>query len=1186
MKDLGLKAAGYDVIFTTYNQMQKIRGESAARHDMLERLADGGVVILDESHNAGGTEPKINKQGEIIEDRARFTRKLARNASAVFYSSATYAKRPEVMDLYFKTDLSKAVDDISQLPEVIKKGGIPLQQVVASMLSEAGQYIRRERSFVGVNYDVIAAPVNKEAAETVASVLSGIVDFDVIKQPAVEAFAETIKGGAQALGMDGATNVESANFTALMHNVIDQMLLNLKVNAAANEAIAALKRGEKPVITVANTMGAFLDEYAAENEIRNGDPIKLDFSGVLTRYLERSRRVTIKMPDKTVTHHYLSDDELGPSALSRYNEVKNMIEDGDFSGMAISPIDRIHQKIRDAGYSTAEITGRNQQIDYSGPVAIFRTRPGQETSTIGKKRAINGFNDGSVHALIINQSGSTGISLHASEKFKNQQRRHMIIAQAEKNVDTHMQMIGRVHRTGQVVPPRYTQLAADIPAEKRPAAVLAKKMASLNANTTAARGSAVTAKDVVDFLNEFGDKVAANLMREDQNLWLQLGQPAYEDEEAGGVKQDAMRRITGRIPILPIEQQEAVYKRLEDEYRDYLAFLEATGANTLEAKTLDLQAETRSTDPLTMPKDGDSPFTLASAIEKARVRRLGKPMTSEQVAEMVRKSLGEQSGDLDKLQAVGDERAKELMEQMTGEHARFAERRMEGFQLEIDGLREKVDKTEDSQEKAKLQRKLDAAELRLQTARADTQKALLTWRALVQTLHPGSQVQLNTEDGSFYGVAVSLERKGEQKNPVALSGWRVNVAVADGARSIQFPLSQVITEATQGSHGSPIIASYADSMPIYNAETGTFDRVPIAEAFDKGQSESMETRNIVTGNILAGFEAVKGKGQIVNYTDKDGNVRQGILMPRNWDREKELKQRDVVFKTADQALEFLSANGRLKTRDGDLVLMTNAKGDLMLAANKAKSSGGKYYLNKKIINAVGKDFVSGGGMMRAPVSKDQARKVIDLLASGEAMGQPTLFLADNMPDKAREIVERSKGEGSAVEAGAPASIGERLKINGISLEARKHAEDLAKQWVSNENTIQPLQDKGKTAAELALESIANIVEANALNARKSWKELVVEVCAIARAAITGVNEAASVWDKHIVTALREIAGIETIVEKEGRLFSDKDRVEESVQIARAAIGQSESEAFAGGIGHVTEMAPPPQHSRQDQQIAW
>src|SRR5262245_52169176 len=474
--------------------MQKIRGESAARHDMLERLADGGVVIFDESHNAGGGTPQL-KNGEVVEDRARFARKLARKASAVFYSSATYAKRPEVMDLYFKTDLSKAVADINQLPDVIKKGGIPLQQVVASMLSEAGQYMRRERSFAGVNYDVVPAPVDKDVAETVASVLSGIVQFDAMKQPAVEALAETIKAGAQALGVDGSTNVESANFTALMHNVIDQMLLNLKVDAAANEAIEALKRGEKPVITVSNTMGAFLDEYAFDNDIKSGDAIKLDFSGVLMRYLERSRRLTIKNPDETITHYYLTDEDLGPVAMAQYNEVKRMIEEGDFSQMAISPIDRIHQKIRDGGYSTGEITGRGQMIDYSGPVPIFRTRPGIETSTIGKKQAINGFNDGRIDALIINQSGSTGISLHASEKFKNKNRRHMIIAQAEKNVDTHMQMLGRVHRTGQVIPPRYTQLAADVPAEKRPAAVLLRKMASLNANTTAARGSAVTAKD-------------------------------------------------------------------------------------------------------------------------------------------------------------------------------------------------------------------------------------------------------------------------------------------------------------------------------------------------------------------------------------------------------------------------------------------------------------------------------------------------------------------------------------------------------------------------------------------------------------------------------------------------------------------------------------------------------------------
>jgi hypothetical protein len=57
----------------------------------------------------------------------------------------------------------------------------------------------------------------------------------------------------------------------------------------------------------------------------------------------------------------------------------------------------------------------------------------------------------------------------------------MIILQAAKNIDTFMQMLGRVHRTGQVIPPKYTLLMSNAPAENRPGAVLVKKMASLNA---------------------------------------------------------------------------------------------------------------------------------------------------------------------------------------------------------------------------------------------------------------------------------------------------------------------------------------------------------------------------------------------------------------------------------------------------------------------------------------------------------------------------------------------------------------------------------------------------------------------------------------------------------------------------------------------------------------------------------
>ena len=102
---------------------------------------------------------------------------------------------------------------------------------------------------------------------------------------------------------------------------------------------------------------------------------------------------------------------------------------------------------------------------------------------------MNDFNAGKRDVLLINRAGSTGLSLHSHPSFADKRQRHMIIGQPAKNIDTFMQMLGRVHRTGQVVPPSYTLLLSNRPpAENRPAAVLVKKLASLNANVTAVRG--------------------------------------------------------------------------------------------------------------------------------------------------------------------------------------------------------------------------------------------------------------------------------------------------------------------------------------------------------------------------------------------------------------------------------------------------------------------------------------------------------------------------------------------------------------------------------------------------------------------------------------------------------------------------------------------------------------------------
>jgi hypothetical protein len=237
-----------------------------------------------------------------------------------------------------------------------------------------------------------------------------------------------------------------------MHNVIDQMLLGLKADQAAAQAIKAIQNGERPVLTVSNTMESFLKDAG----LSPGDAVDLSFKDVLMRYLQRSRDIVIKDRDGNKERRPLTDDELGGKGLAAFEAVQDFINESDFGDIPISPIDRVRELIEKAGYKVDEITGRGTRVDSTtGAVPILRARSAQDTKVAGRRRVIGDFNNGRIDALILNQAGSTGISLHASPAGgKDVKPRHMIIWQAEKNIDTHMQMLGRVNRTGQVTLPR------------------------------------------------------------------------------------------------------------------------------------------------------------------------------------------------------------------------------------------------------------------------------------------------------------------------------------------------------------------------------------------------------------------------------------------------------------------------------------------------------------------------------------------------------------------------------------------------------------------------------------------------------------------------------------------------------------------------------------------------------------
>jgi hypothetical protein len=993
----------FDVVLTNYSQMQTMKGEDTARRNFLRNIIPNSVLILDESHNAGGQKKQFVVKGKP-EDRAGYARELVDKANGVFYSSATYAKRPDVMDLYAATDMALAVADPKDLGAAIAKGSVPMQQAVASMLARAGQYIRRERSFDGVEYNTPTLPVHKDTYDGVSHSLSSIQDFSRFVKSIAKEMDKDLKGEAAGTGFDNATGdagAKSVAFTSIMHNIINQYLLAAKAKPAAAAAIEALKRGEKPVLTVANTMEAFLNDYAREMDIKHGDAINAGFGDVLKKYLDRTRTLIIKKPfaKKGETERkYLTDAELGPIGKRFYDAAKKQIDALDLSNMPISPIDALKSELAKEGYRVGEITGRGNVIDYSGKYPIYKPRASGEVSIAGRNETIKKFNNGEFDALLMNQAGSTGISLHASEKVKDQKQRHMFIVQPEGNIDTHMQLLGRVHRTGQVVLPKYTQMIADIPAEKRPAAVLAKKMASLNANTTATRGSAMTAKDVPDFINAYGDMVAGAMIAEDPALNRRLGDAVKFKENGGLDIADAMRKVTGRIPLLPLKDQETMYAHLESEYHALLEQMKAAGENSLEAQTMDLQAKKLDEREVVARKaeGGDSPFAAPVNLEHVSVKRLGKPFKSDEVVGKVFEGISEKAPEnltkdnaADLLANLADP-YRPLGAKVTKAHEAQAKEASGKFDDYKRGIIDDIE-TPERQEAERM--KLDAVKDR--------------WQDMHTTLRPGARITLKTSNGNLAGVVLNVTQKGKPKNPLALSTWKANVAIADATRQITVPFSRLWPDGR------------ADPEDEYAIEVATVsdwleNHKQTLERFDSQQSDAREERYIATGNMLAAYDWLNRQGRIINYTDSEGHTNQGILTPRDFDFAEHAAGKKTVIEAPADVAKWISDHPDEWIASQDNVVRVKTRGSYraVISVEAAKRIGGQYYLDRELTDNVG-DFVKRSGGMLAEFSVDRLPEAITRLQALGAKFEASMEPPSNFDTSTKSYMAEPRLEPTA-----------------------------------------------------------------------------------------------------------------------------------------------------------------------------
>lgn len=1028
----------YDYVLTTYSQVSNgvyefnedgsrkerklAKGKSFGaaalsgqkRRDAIEKLMGNAYLILDESHTAGGNSGQGNYFQHIIQ-----------KAKNVTFFSATFAKRPDNMPIYaLRTAMNEGGMKSSDLIDAVKRGGATLQEIMSQTLTQCGQMIRRERDMTGVTIDWKAiddperVQEQREQYDSIIGLFNDIINFQKKyvssyvdeRNDELAAIQSTmgIKKGTAALG------IKNQPFASKAFNTVQQVLLSLKAKSAAERAIDYLKQGMKPVIALNNTNESQTGNLALGEEMDAPD-----LGTSLKKGLEGILRYTQKDAKDNSESGYINLSDLGDEAVEAYHELEKKIEQTS-TGLSLSPIDVIKNELQKAGYKVGELTGRQTEFVYNDNGTVTKVK----RADTDKKKLARDFNDGKIDALILNKSAATGISLHASSKYKDQKKRVMIVAQQQLDVNDEVQMRGRIDRTGQVARGAYEYVVSLIPAEQRLLMMFKAKLKSLDANTTSSQKSKFNEMEVADITNKYGDKVVREYMAEHLDLYARMADPFGWEKSNGddlsridpqtlvasgggvgdGEAGTDASKLLGRMALLRVSEQEKMLQEIGELYANEIQRLNEMGENDLEITELPLKAKTLRKEVWKQGAEpgGDNAFADNTYIEKVNMAILKKPMKASEVKASQDGLTGGKTWDEYKTdkkaavkeyfdQKIADETQKyeeRAVKAATKAKEKYIKDAKEG-QKDSGMSDEQIEKMAGYQYDNIYNQKKDELNdvVKNLKAKAEMFERVLdtfdTNSAFVLPMDMNNPNELSGF-GNSYGRLIDIKIT-DNYSPNASS---VSFATLDGRRKITFPIAGKVGS---GENKVDIIGSI-DRMTKQAAGMGDSHLRVLNQNFDnwdrQTSNESRKNGYIVTGNLMQALVDSKDQGlggQLVKYTTDTGEVKTGILMPDRFDP-KGLTT-DAPINSVTEKFELSSWHGgidEVTSSDGEVKVkrIDNNRGNFYeLRVPKSKAKGGKYFMDEDLLKLVnGNNFETRGNNMLAEFKPEQLKPVLDRLS--------------------------------------------------------------------------------------------------------------------------------------------------------------------------------------------------------------
>lgn len=1032
----GWKASGYDAIFIPYSQIQ----QKNIQQKFLQSLANNNdvVIVLDESHEAAGDTSMrgvFMRGGEISQgsgpDKVTYNYPgliFSPGVKSVFALSATWAKRPENIAVYLKTKLGLAAENREDLIEALKRGGVALQQAVADALAADGQMIRRERNFAGTSYErrIIAedsADLIQQRFDAVAAVMREIRDISYAAREAIKDGA--LEGRLTAL-TDAQTNYTT--FASTAHNLVSQLLFASKVEYVAAEAIETFRKGEKPIITFVNTMEGAIKRYAEENELKSGSPIAMRWNELLAHALNRTFRISIKNPGGKPYTEAFSPDAVGLKAP--YDRIMKMISELQID-LPVSPIDALIYHLESAGIKVGEITGRESGIKYTSSdfsTGIFQIRPKPDANLV-----VGAFQNGGLDACLINASGSTGISMHASEVFKERpiKPRRMITAQAHADINVHVQTLGRIRRTGMIEGgASYLDPSLPLAAEIRPALLRERKMKALNANTTG-KTTGLGSSESVDFMNKYGDDVIMTYLYEvEPDLQDELGIEVRADSKGklSSDQKDLTMFFTGKLALLPNARQQEILEAITEAYVQYVEYLKAADEYDLEMAIYEDWDGVMLSDEVLVPgEDEGSIFTASTRLQKWEVK---DSRHVPKAAEMKQEHAARYGEDGRGMGESIDEFS-EQMESRFGEAIQRAQER----------------RTEASEAERKL---IDKRITSLGAMRANFRSNIMRYLKNLARVGNGYVEVTNTETGEVdLGMITSIQFPKQSGNGIRTgpSAFTIGMLLNKPGGRIRVPLNRVMD----------------GSVHIRNAFIQADDEAQI----DTHAAGARYERWFITGNPIRAIVAAGNRGRLASFAARDGSKVSGILLPMQWGPTELAKdpRTDLVNEAA--ASRFLETS-RGGIHSGDVEVTERYRGGYQVRVPAARSRGGKVYLDKDLRRVTG-DFDKSGSKMIANLDRSELQPALKRIR--EITGRPF-----------RPIGQATESDLDRIKDINAAALGQEPTSTTVEEAAERY---MAREDMPADHRVH-LREAARRAAETAPEPYQTEMDFDTAAAEREW----------------------------------------------------------------------------------------------------